>query len=640
VSRITDGTLPGADHARARELAATRLDEPLPPADAAWLGAHLATCEACSAVAAGYDLGRSALRALRDASPEPPRDLWARTAAALETEQARGARRSGWFGRRRRPDRWSRVGRIVAAPLVGLVVVALVVESGLLGGAAPGDPGAMATPIALTAAADLRVLTRSSDGTVSLVSGQMKSVCPIGSESCGVAPSFAVTPVAGITTTSDLGAVLSPTQDRMVVVSGQNGSQRVVIFPVVMGALVASPSPSARPTPSHGPSATPTPTVAAAPTRAGGTVTPTTPATVAPTPTPATTATTAAGSPAPTSTSPAATSPAPTDGPVAASASPSIAVSPVPGGAIQIASNVTVVGAVVYSPDGRQVAFAAVPSDGSAGPDIYVWTAGDGAAHALTTDHATQLAGWTAAGILAGRVVGGKPSTELLDPSSGMVTPLQGQAWMPVVNPAGTAAAWWDGTVKLAADGVTWVPDTGRLVLGAWPPASTPSASAAPSDPASTDASATGSASASAAPVPVSPAAAGLASTGASGSPSASAGPSAAGPQVIADGPIDGWQARWDEGGTLLAIWLHQGNAEQPGRLSLYPIDPATGLAVLAHPLLDSAPAAQGISLRSGRLVWSGPGASGRDAVQVLAWNGTEVGRLELPADQGATVVP
>ena len=123
----------------------------------------------------------------------------------------------------------------------------------------------------------------------------------------------------------------------------------------------------------------------------------------------------------------------------------------------------------------------------------------------------------------------------------------------------------------------------------------------------------------------------------AAASPDPSAG---AVPQVIADGPVDGWEVRWDEGGTVIAVWLHEGTADKPGRLSLYPIDPATGLAGLAHPLLDSAPAAEGISLRSGRLVWSGPGTSGRDAVQVLAWNGTEVGRLELPAGQGATVVP
>ena len=111
-------------------------------------------------------------------------------------------------------------------------------------------------------------------------------------------------------------------------------------------------------------------------------------------------------------------------------------------------------------------------------------------------------------------------------------------------------------------------------------------------------------------------------------------------PQAIAQGPFDAWEVRWDEGGTVLAVWLHTGNAEKPGRLSLYSVDVATGLANLARPLLDAVPAGPGFSLRTGRLVWSGPGQSGQDALQVLAWTGTNVGRLELPGDQGATVLP
>ena len=79
-----------ADHPRARPgLAATRVDWPLEPDDAAWLDAHLASCD-------GVPLRRRRLRA-RTASrcapcatsqPEPPRDLWARTAAAIERESA------------------------------------------------------------------------------------------------------------------------------------------------------------------------------------------------------------------------------------------------------------------------------------------------------------------------------------------------------------------------------------------------------------------------------------------------------------------------------------------------------------------------------------------------------------------------
>ena len=617
-----------ADHARARELAALRLDEPLPTQEAAWLDDHLAACDPCRAVAADYDLGRSALRALRVATPQAPRDLWARTSAALEAERGLVARRGGHRSRTGWRLPADRLGRLALAPLAGLLVVAVVVGSGLLGGrTAVPDTGALATPIALTASTDLRVLTRASDGTVSIVSGQMTSVCPIGTATCGAAPSFAVTQVEGVRSSSDLAAV-SPAQDRIVVTENRG----VFILPMAPPQVVASqqPSPHVAPAPTHGPSATPSDAVTT-PSTATHTATPA----VSESPTAiAASASPVVASPSPTEPSGPSGTPSASDATSPAVPTPSVAVSPAPGGAIQIASDVTVIGDVVYSPDGTRVAFAARPSDGSTGPDIFVWTTGDASARALTTDHASMLAGWTAAGLLVGRVVDGKPSTDLVNPATGASTALPGSAWMPVANPAGTRAAWWDGTVKLAADGVTWVPDAGRLVLGAWPPApgaaSTPAASAsagatsAVAGASSSDTHNRSSSGATASPV---------------ADPGVAADPDAA-VQVITDGPVDAWAIRWDEGGTDLAVWLHQGNAERPGRLSLYSVDPATGIAALAHPLLDAVPAAAAFSLRTGRLVWSGPGASGQNAIQVLAWNGTDVGRLELPAGQGATVVP
>ena len=65
---------------------------------------------ACRSVAAAYEADRLALRGLRDQQPEPPRDLWARTAAAIEREsavarrpRADGARRDRRATRARRP---------------------------------------------------------------------------------------------------------------------------------------------------------------------------------------------------------------------------------------------------------------------------------------------------------------------------------------------------------------------------------------------------------------------------------------------------------------------------------------------------------------------------------------------------------
>ena len=121
-------------HDRASSLAARRLDEPLDAADATWLADHLAGCAACRSVAAAYEADRLQLRGLRDQTPEPPRDLWARTAAGIERESAAhgGARRTAG-GRRRGP---------ALGILAGVAVIAVVIgATALSGGFLNGQPG-------------------------------------------------------------------------------------------------------------------------------------------------------------------------------------------------------------------------------------------------------------------------------------------------------------------------------------------------------------------------------------------------------------------------------------------------------------------------------------------------------------------
>ncbi|MGZ6345898.1 MAG: zf-HC2 domain-containing protein, partial [Candidatus Limnocylindrales bacterium] len=74
-------------HLPFRRALAQRVDQPLEPAAAARLEAHLATCGPCQSVAQAYEAQRKALREMHP--PEPPRDLWARTATALDHEVAR-----------------------------------------------------------------------------------------------------------------------------------------------------------------------------------------------------------------------------------------------------------------------------------------------------------------------------------------------------------------------------------------------------------------------------------------------------------------------------------------------------------------------------------------------------------------------
>jgi hypothetical protein len=261
-------------------------------------------------------------------------------------------------------------------------------------------------------------------------------------------------------------------------------------------------------------------------------------------------------------------------------------VTPGPDGAIEIARDVVIVGSVAaYSPDGTQFAFAARPSDGSAGPDVYVWHVGDREANAVTTDHGSQLAGWLGGRLLVSRVVDGTPRTSVLDLSDNSQRFVHdGAMWRPTVGPGRKTAAWWDGTMTKADDGVTWVPKNGSLILGAWPDGG-------------------------------------------------------GDPQVLAEGPISDWDVQWDESGSELAVWVARDGADGAGKLSLYSVDPATGRADLDHPHLDAVPAIGGFALEPGRLAWSAPDQGGDTSVEVLAWSGNTFGRVSLPTENGSTIV-
>jgi hypothetical protein len=228
-----------APHERARELAALRLDEPLPIGDVAWLEDHLAGCPDCTAAAAAYDEGRLAFRAMRDAPPQPPRDLWARTAAAIELgagPATPGLRRSG-------SGRW----HLPLAPIAGIAVLVFALGVGLLNGGTVLLPGgsaanvAAATPIAV-AAGDVRMLTHSGDGTLTSQTLRVDAVCPLAASSCGVRPSYQVSHVPGIDTSAGVDAILSPSQDRIVVVERGDGARGIFVVP--MATATAAPTPS------------------------------------------------------------------------------------------------------------------------------------------------------------------------------------------------------------------------------------------------------------------------------------------------------------------------------------------------------------------------------------------------------------
>ncbi len=236
------------DHERARTLASERLHASLPPHDARWLDDHLAGCTACRAVAEGYASDRLELEALRRQPIEPPRDLWARTSAAVEREAARsrGPRRAP-FLRRHRPS------PVPLGAASGLLVVAVVIGASLLSGQ-PGpslSPRATAPSVAmsfgpsgeagpvdptpLAVAADVAWVSYGANGKLELNQARVSEVCTEGSAEC--APIEAPSPGAIELPEPPRTVVRSPDDESLVLVEGDTDGTG--------GALTVVPGPTA-----------------------------------------------------------------------------------------------------------------------------------------------------------------------------------------------------------------------------------------------------------------------------------------------------------------------------------------------------------------------------------------------------------
>jgi hypothetical protein len=355
--------------------------------------------------------------------------------------------------------------------------------------------------------------------------------------------------------------------------------------------------------------------------------------------------------------------------------------SPAPtlGPAVAILTNVTIVGrGAGYSADGAWFAFSARPADGSAGPDIYAWHVGDPQAMPLTADHASVFASWVGNELLGSRITPGltlsaeaNPSGEpgatpeltpspdgsaptlepgtlpeptpapefatqtvLIDPATGLETPMLGADWQPVVDPTGVWVAAWEGTVRAGPDGVSMVPGTGRLVAHAFQALSDLSASPGPGDQPTLPADQT--------PVPTELPSATLESNLPSDqSPEPGEPAIPIGPQVLAEGPISEFDVRWDDTGTWLAVWLADAVDPTIGRLSLLHVDPATGIVTRPAGAPQDVPALPGFSIREGRLAWATPPGQGGEGsrIQVVAWTADEVGAVESVPVEGAIVI-
>ena len=580
-------------HDRARALWSTAMLEPLEPDDSTWLATHLDGCAECRLEHQAYLADRVLLRTLRDHEPQPPRDLWARTSAAIEREAARGARRETGLqlGDRLVP----RQIRLPLGVLSGVLVVLVVVATSLAprdGGTAiatnpPGSdiarlsPAIGPSPLAVNPAPVAWVQV-SADGTIRVITADVDEVCP--SEKTGCAP-LQQTTGGELNLGAAEALVASPSSNQLVVASGSQGSHPGSVLVVPVPTAVVAP--------------TATPPGASS----GSTVTPTAPPT-SPAVTPST-----SGAPTPV---------------------------PTPEGARSIAEGVTVVGETRYSTDGKWLAFSARPLDGSTGPDLYVWDGTAPTAVRVTDDHATYFSSWLGDTILASRVVNFRrgpatpgdsrspeptdgtaspgvrelhPTSFVFDPTTATSTDLAlADVWLPTVDPTGRFMTYWSGTLfdgpghsdKLALG-------NGRLVLDGWlTPLGAVPASASPTG--------------SGATIAVGPAGT---------------------PIELTPGPITGFDTQFDTTGTRLAVWVADASDPNVGTLRLVVLDRALG-AINDHLApLQSERALKGVSIDKGRLAWvSPPGQDGnQSSVRVLAWLNDDFGQVQtLPGEQLAII--
>ncbi|HEX5451640.1 MAG TPA: hypothetical protein VFW86_04560, partial [Candidatus Limnocylindrales bacterium] len=379
-------------------------------------------------------------------------------------------------------------------------------------------------------------------------------------------------------------------------------------------------------------------------------------------------------------------SPPASPAPASAAPSPSLSASPATAGQA-IIHGVEVVGDPSYTADGTWLAFSAKPLDGSGGPYLYAWHAGDPEARQLTMAGMTYFAGWFGDWIVASEVrvdvagppassrsasgapqasggpagVSGWPSSFLLDPLTDARANLRVPGvWLPSIDPTGRFVTYWSGSLE--------------------PVFATDATAAEPSPALETSASGTAAAAASVPPssgplgsVGVPPIAgwqtgaghlvldgwdrplalpsaspSGSATPELQGSPTASDGASlfpdgafvpsfAAGPagtQIeLADGGITAFDVRFDPSGTRLATWVSDGGDSGVGRLWLTLLDRARG-ALRSTPDPLPAPGVEslrGFSLSSGRLGWVAPeGQDGQpSSVHVLAWTGDVFGQVQ-----------
>jgi hypothetical protein len=647
-------------HAQWRELIATRLDRPLTRSESRYLAGHLKTCAACRQAEHDYREQRALLRALPPRIP--PRDMWARTSAALDREVARGAYRGrglahgmgldfGSAGRRGSPSAALLTTLATVGVVAALAVMQVMPATQVAPSSAQSSPPAVAakaTPFAVNPQPLAFIGSEAAD--VFLYQVDVAQACPQTEPDCEITESFVRSAVNLPKKLKARNASLNRSGRQLVFVG--RASDRDVI------AVVLLPS-----QPGDVPSATPSTTDQPRATGVPSTTPPETPThTLLPGQT--------ASAPAP-------------------SAVPGLTV-------LAILEDVHSAGAPPdWSLAGQTLAFSAMPADGSHGPDVYVWTPSDEHARAVTTDHSSYFASWSGERIVASRVTTADDGsvaahTVVIDPLTLEERRVEGpRMWLPAVNPAGTHAVAWRGDFGVT-DGLA-VPLNGTLFMVDWAsidpfapgagaptaeptdePTAEPTAEPSPTNAPSATADSTllepkAESHPSAAPTsapsagPSSPAepttlpettppettpaeTPPLGTTPPESSPPETSAPDLAVPLDLgrepATNPVLDWQARWSTDGQVLGIWIADAAGDTWGWLTVFAIDLESAAIDTGEPLLSLTFARRGFSLGDSRVAWVGAPDSTEGELHIATWGDDGVGGLRLQPAPLQEVVP
>ena len=634
-------------HERARVLAAESIDAELASRDAEWLAGHLGSCPDCSAVAEEYRALHVELHGL--SAPETPRDLWARTSAGLDLIDAAAARRSprsfGTVRAGRRPliSTAVAVGVVVAVAVVSLLVQSPIVNPApgstnrtviALATASSGRPS-QAPQAPLTVVDGTSYWIASSGGVYEIRGGTAQ--CGAADGSCTVADGGGKT-LGSVSSDSAVSAVIGPGADEAAVWT----DQKIVIMPLAEEPQTVSIDLlTPRPTAVATPTALATPTAASTPT-------------VAPTPATPVETETPASSPAPSA--PASTS-APTDAPLptaAPTASPAAATGTT-AEPTAILTGYEIVGpGPEFSPDGSLVAFSARPVDHSTGPDVFIWRSGEQQAQPITSLHSDLFAGWYGGQVLFSEISaagaaptasasgsGGSdtvgPTSYVFDPSAGNYRKIDPPMLLPVVDPTGRYLVYWAGTVEFDPVSGLWQPGKGDLHFDSWSditlepasfaavtgtvPIETPAASATPTPAISASAQSSSSLQPTATDTPAVGPSLPPSPTSSVATPTQTPAAEQALPQLLpvasAPGAGQAWVVRWDSLGQNVAVWVADPGSAEVGRLSLFSIDPTTGMVETNEPRLAADNVMAGIAIDDAHLVYTSA-VDGKTYMQAL----------------------